>query len=68
MNCPNCSTGRLEFVSGEFGSGVVHPDGTEETLHEEFFECDQCGHKTDEEEINEQIAEGYGPDPIIWPA
>lgn len=68
MNCPNCRTGILEFVSGEFGSGVFHPDGAEERLYEEFFECDQCGHKTDAEEINEQIAEGHGPDPITWPA
>ena len=32
MNCPECRGGILNFHDGSFGSGVFHPDGTEEML------------------------------------
>lgn len=67
-HCPYCPNGLLEFISGEFGSGVFAPDGAQEMLHEEFYECDRCGRKFDPDEIDELIAEGNGPDPLAWPA
>lgn len=51
MNCPECRGGILNFHDGSFGSGVFHPDGTEEMLWEKFFECDQCGRKFDESDL-----------------
>lgn len=53
--CPVCKSGLLEFRSGTFGSGVFHPDGTEERLYEEFYECDRCCRKFDEDDLNELV-------------
>jgi hypothetical protein len=45
MKCPNCNSASFEFVAGDFGTGVKHPDGTEETRYEEGFICLGCrGH------------------------
>lgn len=64
MNCPECKSGLLEFHSGSFGSGVSHPDGTEETLWEEFFECDRCGRKFGESDLD---LDERGPEDLIMP-
>lgn len=41
--CPDCKT-QLDFMSGEYPSGVVAPDGTELMFHEEGFFCSRCVH------------------------
>lgn len=56
MNCPECKEGLLEFISGTFGSGVFAPDGAQEMLYEEWFECDQCGRKFDADEAEGESA------------
>jgi uncharacterized protein with PIN domain len=47
MKCHECKDGLLEFISGSFASGVFAPDGAQETLYEEWYECDRCGRKFD---------------------
>lgn len=54
-SCPACKSGLLEFISGTFGSGVFHPDGTEERLHEEFYQCDRCSQTFDEADLDELV-------------
>lgn len=52
LNCPKDGYS-LEFISGTFGSGVFAPDGVEETLYEEGFECPHCGTIYDESDVSE---------------
>jgi hypothetical protein len=40
----------MRFISGDFLTGVVAPDGTQETLYEEGYQCDRCGHIEEIEE------------------
>ena len=40
--CPECNGDELEFISGDFGTGVFAPDGYEERLHEEGYRCVTC--------------------------
>lgn len=47
-HCPKCNDGLMEFISGDFETGVVAPDGGRERLYEEFYRCDRCGFVDDE--------------------
>lgn len=48
-HCPNCNNGLMKFISGDFPTGVVAPDGAQETLYEEGYQCDRCGHVEEKE-------------------
>lgn len=52
----------LEFISGDFETGVSHPDGTKERHYDEGFYCARCGTAYDESELDELIAEGKDPE------
>ena len=41
--CPDCQSD-LEFVDGDFGTGVFAPDGTEQMAHEQGYLCPTCRH------------------------
>lgn len=64
MNCPQDGT-TLEFIFGDFGTGVFHPDGTQKTDYDEGFQCPQCRTVYDESELNELIAEGNDPEFVL---
>lgn len=63
-HCPECKDGLLGFISGSFGSGVFAPDGVQETLYEEWFECDRCGRKFD---LSDLDLDERGPEDLIMP-
>lgn len=41
MACPECDS-EVEYVSGDFDTGVVAPDGYREKQWEEGFYCPRC--------------------------
>lgn len=41
--CPNCGSKDLEFISGDYGTGVFAPDGAEEKQYQEGYYCPRCG-------------------------
>lgn len=54
--CPACGIGRLNFHCGDYGTGVFAPDGYQETVWEEFFQCNQCQETFDPSDINQVSA------------
>lgn len=56
IKCLACPAGLLEPFSGDYGSGVYHPDGTEERLFEEGWACDRCGRKFTDDELDEKYS------------
>ena len=40
--CPRCKGSELEFVSGDYDTGVVAPDGYCERVWQESFHCLNC--------------------------
>lgn len=50
--CPDCKT-PLDFFSGAYPTGVVAPDGYEETTHEEGFFCSRCVHVWTQTELDD---------------
>ena len=52
MNCPKDGF-TLEFISGDYGTGVVAPDGIEEVRYEEGWYCAKCGTAYDESDVSE---------------
>ena len=52
MNCPECKT-ELDFISGDFGTGVFAPDGVEEVRYEEGYYCARCGRTFDADELDD---------------
>jgi hypothetical protein len=66
MNCPQDGC-ELEFISGQFDTGVVAPDGYRESIWQEGFYCAKCGTTYDESELDELIAEGNDPE-FVRPA
>lgn len=41
MNCPKCRS-KLEFISGQYDTGVVAPDGYRESAWQEGYYCKRC--------------------------
>lgn len=64
MNCPKDGH-TLEFVSGDFPTGVSS-NGYHESRYEEGFYCERCGTVYDEAELHELIDEGNDPE-LAWP-
>lgn len=63
MNCPTHNT-ELEFMSGTYGTGVRAPDGTEETVYDEWYYCSQGRHgfspeDLDDDEVARHSAYGF---------
>ena len=52
--CPACGAGRLNFHCGDYGTGVFAPDGYQETVWEEFFQCNKCQEKFGCDDIEEE--------------
>jgi hypothetical protein len=52
MNCPKDGF-TLEFISGDYGTGVFHPDGTQETRYDEGWICPKCDTVYDESDVSE---------------
>jgi len=52
MNCPRDGYA-LEFVSGDYPTGVTAPDGYQESRYEEGFYCAHCGRVFDESDVSE---------------
>jgi hypothetical protein len=57
MNCPKDGH-TLEFISGTFGTGVFAPDGGQETLYQEGWQCPKCETIYDESDVSETDFEG----------
>lgn len=53
MSCPICLSTDLEFLSGDYHTGVVAPDGYRETRYEEGYQCRKCGAVCSEGELLE---------------
>ena len=53
VHCPVCRDGLLEPFSGDYGTGVFHPDGTQEKVYEEGWSCDRCGKRFSDEDLDE---------------
>ncbi len=51
MNCPECNTG-LEFISGQYNTGVVAPDGYRESIWQEGYYCSRCNYIFDLDDLN----------------
>lgn len=66
MNCPEDGF-PLEFISGNYRTGVVAPDGVQEMLYGEGWQCPRCHTVYDESELEELIAEGNDPE-FVRPA
>jgi uncharacterized protein with PIN domain len=58
MKCPQCNNTDLEFVSGQFDTGVVAPDGYRESFYEEGFYCPKCNYIYDERDVFEGELQG----------
>ena len=43
----------MEFVSGDYTTGVVAPDGTRETCFEQGWICPKCETVYDESDVSE---------------
>lgn len=52
MNCPNDGS-PLEFISGDYGTGVYAPDGVQERRYQEGWSCWLCGRVFEEDEMDE---------------
>jgi hypothetical protein len=52
MNCPKDGH-TLEFISGDFPTGVIAPDGGKETAHEEGYYCPHCHLVFEESDVSE---------------
>ena len=52
MNCPRDGHA-LEFISGDFGTGVFAPDGGQEIVYGEGWQCPKCGTVYDESDVSE---------------
>lgn len=50
--CPKCKS-ELEFVSGDFPTGVRAPDGYRERHYEEGYYCGKCRQTFDPEDVEE---------------
>lgn len=59
MNCPKCGS-ELEFISGDFGTGVFTPDGVEEIRYEEGFSCPRCHMILDADDLEDEPEEHDG--------
>jgi hypothetical protein len=49
-HCPKCNDGLVRFVSGDFETGVIAPDGGRERRYEEGYQWDKCGFVEDEDD------------------
>jgi hypothetical protein len=54
-HCPKCHSADLISISGNFPTGVVAPDGYQETWWQEGWECNKCGLKFDKEVDDERL-------------
>lgn len=52
MNCSKDGC-PLEFISGDFETGVTTPDGEKERHYNEGYYCARCGTAYDEAELSE---------------
>ncbi len=59
MNCPKHEDVELEFVSGDYSTGVVAPDGYAETRYEEGFHCYRCNVTYDPSDLEDE------PEPAV---
>ena len=56
MKCPKCDSD-LEFVSGDYPTGVVAPDGGREMVYQEGFQCWHCGLIVDADDLESETRE-----------
>jgi hypothetical protein len=63
MNCPECNT-ELEFIYGDFETGVAAPDGYRESVYEEGFYCAKCAATYDESELTQTA---FNRDNVLTP-
>jgi hypothetical protein len=56
VNCPKDGH-TLEFISGTFGTGVFAPDGGQEMVYQEGWQCPKCETIYDESDVsgNEEL-------------
>jgi uncharacterized protein YbaR (Trm112 family) len=60
-NCPKCQN-RLEYVAGDYQTGVVAPDGYRESCYQEGFYCERCNQYYDNTDLDDLVAEGNDPE------
>lgn len=56
MACPICK-GEVEYISGDYGTGVFAPDGSEEVRWEEGYYCPRCGRAFSVEDCEDYLCE-----------
>lgn len=55
--CPEHPNVELEYVSGDYYTGVVAPDGYRESLYGEGFYCRKCNYVYEADELDDVAEE-----------